>query len=264
MSDSSPASTARWGDLQKRVLSSLVLIPLAFFCLWRGGWVYDLMVMAIMAAMVWEAETLLGQDMRSWRGALFLLWPVCAALVALQHSWLCVAVLVGVAFMFGNLTGWPILISVVAGVSLLLLRAAPEGFWTVLFTIAVVVASDSCAYLTGRVVGGPKLAPAISPGKTVSGSLGGLLGAMVMGALVARAASGAWSLQAAGWAFVLAVAAQLGDLAESGFKRRLGVKDSGTLIPGHGGVLDRFDGILAAAPVAACILLLRHGRPFWQ
>ena len=131
----------------------------------------------------------------------------------------------------------------------------------VLFLVLVVWASDIGAYAVGRLVGGPKLAPAISPGKTWSGALGGLLIAMAVGEAAAQAMAPSSPGRAAAVACVLGVASVAGDLLESWIKRRFGVKDSGRLIPGHGGLLDRLDGLLAAAPAAAllAVVLGREG-----
>lgn len=117
-------------------------------------------------------------------------------------------------------------------------------------------ATDTGAYLVGRAVGGPKLAPTISPKKTWSGLIGGILcSALVMGGCAML-----WHFKSFGWYFaagaVLAVIAQIGDLFESHVKRRAGVKDSGYIIPGHGGILDRIDGLLTAAPVYFLFILL--------
>jgi phosphatidate cytidylyltransferase len=129
----------------------------------------------------------------------------------------------------------------------------------VLVLLLIVWATDIAAYLAGRLIGGPKLAPAISPGKTWSGAAGGLAGALVVAVV---ASPGAWGLAMAA---VLSVVSQMGDLMESGIKRHYGVKDSGKLIPGHGGLLDRLDGVLTAAPVAAVLALLaKPGVGFWQ
>ncbi len=136
--------------------------------------------------------------------------------------------------------------------ALLWLRAdGATGRWNVLFVVFVVWASDIGAYAAGRLIGGTKLAPSISPGKTWSGAAGGLLAAVLV-ALAVAAVSGPVSARVVAVAAGLSVISQLGDLFESWMKRHLGVKDSGRLIPGHGGLLDRLDGLLAAAPVAAC------------
>ena len=123
----------------------------------------------------------------------------------------------------------------------------------------LVWASDIGAYLAGRAIGGPRLAPRISPGKTVSGACGGLLAAICIGIVVALwlAAPSLWP--EASIAGLLGVVAQAGDLGESLVKRHFGVKDSGRLIPGHGGLLDRLDALLAVA-LAASLLALIEGR----
>jgi phosphatidate cytidylyltransferase len=140
------------------------------------------------------------------------------------------------------------------------LRADPQvGLYNVLFLVILVWCSDSGAYLTGRMVRGPKLAPRISPGKTVAGAAGGLAAAMLGGICVALTVPHPTSLwDAAFVAALLGVAAQAGDLLESYVKRRLGTKDSGRLIPGHGGLLDRLDALIAAA-LAAAVLALAQG-----
>ncbi len=132
------------------------------------------------------------------------------------------------------------------------------GFVAIIFLFAIVWATDTAAYLIGRRVGGPKLAPPVSPSKTWAGALAGLVAAMLAAALVAKAtALSPGVLVKLG--VVFSVCAQAGDLFESWVKRRFGVKDSGHLIPGHGGLMDRLDGFMAAAIVAALIGVLRGG-----
>ena len=144
---------------------------------------------------------------------------------------------------------------------MLWLRGVPElGLALLVWLFVVVWTTDTAAYFAGRAIGGPRLAPAISPSKTWAGLCGGMLGAALTGALAAWLLGSGRLLQAAGLGALLAVVAQLGDLVESGSKRAAGVKDSGTLIPGHGGLLDRVDGLLFAAPVfAAMVWLATHG-----
>jgi phosphatidate cytidylyltransferase len=152
-----------------------------------------------------------------------------------------------------------------AAATLLWLRLGGAGLANVVFVVLVVWASDIGAYLSGRLIGGPKLAPRLSPGKTWAGSVGGLACAMVVGASIAWGFGGGHRRAATLLAALLCITAQAGDLAESAMKRRSGHKDSGRLIPGHGGLLDRLDGLLAAAPVAALISLASGpGVPLWQ
>ena len=133
---------------------------------------------------------------------------------------------------------------------IVLIRAWQQGaIWT-LFLLAVVFSGDTAAYYVGRAIGSHKLAPRISPGKTVEGAIGGLIASLLAGALfkVYWLNTLSWPL-CLGLVFVLAVMGQTGDLVESSLKRSVQIKDSGTLLPGHGGVLDRIDGLLFAAPV---------------
>lgn len=140
---------------------------------------------------------------------------------------------------------------------------APGGFAlaggavSIFWVLAVVWATDIGAYAVGRTVGGPKLAPSISPGKTRSGAVGGLVCAVGFSALLLWALGLPIKPAHIGVAFLMSVVSQAGDLFESALKRRYGVKDSGALIPGHGGFMDRFDGLWAAAPIAAvfCVIL---------
>lgn len=214
------APAGRWADLRLRIASAAVLVPLALLCLWVGGWVWAALVALAAAGMLSE-----------WRR----MWAGGAVVLALG----------------------PVI--VLAALALVWLRAdATVGLANVLFLLVVVWASDIGAYAAGRLVGGPRLAPRISPGKTWSGAAGGLLAAAVVGAIAGR-------LGGAGVAAALSVLEQVGDLAESAAKRRAGVKDSGALIPGHGGLLDRLDGLLGAAPAAALLACaLGPGVALWQ
>ena len=121
------------------------------------------------------------------------------------------------------------------------------GLIAILFLFAVVWATDILAYFVGRALGGPKLAPSISPGKTWSGAVGGALGGRCSPAWRLRRRTGWGGRGPALVALLLAIVSQFGDLFESFVKRRSGVKDSSHIIPGHGGVMDRVDGLVAAA-----------------
>jgi phosphatidate cytidylyltransferase len=145
--------------------------------------------------------------------------------------------------------------------ALLVLRQGPGGLGLILFIMFVVWANDIGAYLAGRLIGGPRMAPTLSPGKTWAGAAGGLaLGVAAGLAVVVGLTHGSAPHPGLGGAALqavtLAVVAQAGDLLESAMKRRFGKKDSGSFIPGHGGLLDRVDGLLAAASAA---MLLRLG-----
>ncbi len=214
---------APFSGLGSRCASGLALAALALALAYVGGAAFYLLVLAAAGLMAFE-----------WR-------RLCAGApsAAARARWLAIG-LVYVA---------------VPCIALVWLRAEPLGLETIMWLFGVVWATDIGAYFTGRGLGGPKLAPRISPGKTWSGLAGGVACAAVVG-LAAAALLGVadgWRLALAG--ALLALVAQGGDLWESSVKRRFHAKDSGTLIPGHGGVLDRLDGLMAAAPAVAAATL---------
>jgi phosphatidate cytidylyltransferase len=133
------------------------------------------------------------------------------------------------------------------------------GATSVFWLLAVVWGTDIGAYAFGRAIGGPKLAPSISPNKTWSGALGGMISAMLAAGALLWSYGLTATLSLAGLAAALSAISQVGDLFESGLKRRYQVKDSGSLIPGHGGIMDRFDGLWAAAPVVAVACVIMEG-----
>lgn len=198
------------------MISAAVLLLPVLACLWAGGWPWTVLV-------VTGAVVLVGE------------WALMCRNLPLAER--------------ACLTIFGLVLVPVATLALIALRA--DGLPTVGFLLLAVWSTDIGAYLVGRVVGGPKLAPAISPGKTWSGAAGGLLAAIVI-------CNGAgFTLYAAAMALLLSLVTQIGDLAESALKRRCGVKDSSHLIPGHGGLLDRLDGLLLAAPTAYLLVALR-------
>ena len=157
-----------------------------------------------------------------------------------------------------------IVYSLAAIVALLWLRHQPaDGRETILWIVAVIWATDIGAFVVGRAAGGAKLAPRISPGKTWSGLIGGMAWAAVASAAMSYAFGLGHTVTLAAVGACLAIVGQIGDLLESAAKRAAGVKDSGTLIPGHGGLLDRVDGLLAILVVVALIRLVVGGGWPW-
>lgn len=273
--DASPgrAEPGSWRDLRVRLISAGVLAPLGLACLLNGGWIFVGLVLLAMIGIGVEWAGLTRSPPRSVATFTLLAWPGLSLLATLGMDWLTgLRVLLG-GFLLGPFRGGGVVLIGLGGASLIWLRGMTgAGPASLLFVVLVVWASDSMAYLVGRALGGAKLAPRISPGKTWSGATGGLFGAMAAGALVALLADpgdmpGVLERIGRGLLFggLLGVAAQAGDLAESALKRRCGVKDSGRLIPGHGGLLDRLDGLFAAAPLAALLSLgCGYGQAFWQ
>ncbi|HUC18811.1 MAG TPA: phosphatidate cytidylyltransferase [Acetobacteraceae bacterium] len=269
--------TQGFGDLRRRALSALVLAPVALISLWLGGvtWVLLVMLAGIASGREW-ARVCRFLPFGPPGLLLPLLVPVAGAAAAFGFGFLALAVLAVVAALLaaGNgggvgprrwLAGGLFYLGLAAVAVVRLRLYGPAGLGNMLFVVLIVWASDSGAYLAGRVIGGAKLVPRISPSKTWAGAAGGLGFAILAGLLVAEGFAAGPSAGVLLASVTLGVASQAGDLLESVFKRRFGVKDSGSLIPGHGGVLDRLDGVLAAAPAAAILTLaLGPGVELWR
>jgi phosphatidate cytidylyltransferase len=261
----------------RRTASAAVLAPLAIGVAFIGGWVLVAACTVIAVLVLWEWSTLVTR-VADWRILAPGLAALCAAAVLAQVD------APGLAIAAVGLGGfaaaaamamppagrqsaagvfWPVAGVVYAGIVLIspiVLRRDPQmGFAALAFLFATVWSTDIFAYLAGRRLGGPLLAPRLSPKKTWSGAMGGLAGGVVAGALVAYASAGTYPVAAGVLALILSIAAQGGDLLESSVKRRFGAKDTSTLIPGHGGVMDRVDGFLVAALIAVVIGALRFG-----
>lgn len=273
--------------LGRRVVSAAVLAAAALGALAVGGWAFGALVVLALAALASE-WTALGERLWCRRtavvaGTAAFGVPVLAVVAALAgfagHGLVLLAAGAALAALTATVLGasapWAALGVAYLGLpalALVWLRAEPpSGLALVLWLFAVVWATDIVAYAVGRGVGGPRLAPRISPGKTWSGLGGGVVAAALVGAIGAALIPGASpgvarALVVAGLLGAgLAVVSQLGDLWESFLKRRAGIKDTGGLIPGHGGAFDRLDSLLAAAPAWALVVLLR-GREVlpWQ
>jgi phosphatidate cytidylyltransferase len=267
----------RWSDLRKRVGSAAVLAPLALGCLWLGKMPWALLVALGVAGCMAEWLGMCRAEPRRWPLIILPVGVAAVPLLALSGggpvALIYAALFAAVAWLIlGQDRRAVLLIAGVfyiapAAIAMVRLRHVPlVGRWDMLFLVLIVWASDIGAYLAGRLIGGPKLAPSISPGKTRSGALGGLVAAAAVGLGVAAWAGGPVDhLRCVAIAMLLGVASQAGDLLESGLKRHFGVKDSGRSIPGHGGLLDRLDGMLTAAPVAALVaLVVGEGILLWQ
>lgn len=245
-------------DLRLRAISAAVMAALGIAALLAGGGVWAVLVIAGVAAAASEWASMCRLPGRA-RLSLMAAAVACVALAALGMArpalWIAVLLAAGAAAARQRPLAAGLPYVVVPGVALVWLRDRPHGAALVLLLLFAVWATDTGAYLAGRRFGGPKLAPSLSPKKTWSGAAGGLAAAILVGLLFGAAARGWHAPAAAGLAALLSVAAQAGDLLESAAKRRLGVKDSGTLIPGHGGLLDRVDGLMVAAPLAALLVL---------
>lgn len=223
-----PADNPATTNLAQRAASAAVLAALALIATYWGSPVFDWLVAAGALILAWEWHRLCGG-----RPA----WLASGLLYIVVPCW-----------------------------ALLYLRADPAtGATTLFWLLAVVWAADTGAYAAGLLIGGPKLSPRISPKKTWSGLVGGIGSAGVAGAVTAMLLQKQGILAISGWSAVIGGVAQGGDLAESWVKRRFGVKDTSGIIPGHGGLFDRVDGLLAAAVAVAAITLAgKNGFMAWM
>lgn len=248
--------------LLTRILSALVLAPLVLLDIYAGGAWLDALMVVVSGLMGWEWARLCGAGKIGPGGFVAIVTligvPLVFALGASQHALIellagCAAALVVTWLTRPKQAAWIAIGTLYIGgaaLSFLWLRNVPEeGRNLVFWLLAVVWATDIGAYFAGRGIGGPKLAPRISPNKTWAGLAGGVASAAIIGVLAAELLGQDAVLLAVG-GMVLAVVAQGGDLLESWCKRIYGVKDSSHIIPGHGGILDRVDGMLAVLPVA--------------
>lgn len=260
---------SRTGDLGLRVASAVVLAPVALAAVWFGGWIFALLLaiaavlMSIEAArLLFGSETPLAAAPLAFSALLSIVLAVMglpAAAVALAAA--------GMAFSLAARSWkaeplWPALVAypyvILPLVALIWLRGDDGyGLSAIFWLLAMVWAVDICAYFAGRFIGGPKLAPRISPKKTWAGLLGGMAGAVIVSVGFSLWLGAGMPVFLAIVALGLTILEQAGDFAESAMKRRAGVKDSGSLIPGHGGILDRVDGLIAVV-VGAALLGLVH------
>jgi phosphatidate cytidylyltransferase len=247
----------------------------ALAAVWAGGWALALFTALAAVLMGLEWTRLTAAARTGSAPAAMIVAALAALLAAALGAWswavaLCLAA--AVALVLSALVersylwlGAGVLYVVLPCLALLWLRAGPEdGLATLLWVLALVWAVDIGAYFAGRAIGGPKLAPRISPNKTWAG-LGGGIAAGVLVGLAAAALTGADALLLALVSAGLAIVEQAGDLMESAVKRHFNVKDAGRLIPGHGGLLDRVDGLIATLLAVAAMTLAAGRSPLaWQ
>lgn len=264
-------------ELKRRVVSAAILVPVVLGITYVGGWPFVTLCAVAAAIILWEWTSLVAEqaDARilvpGFSGLFiaatlvgFGLTAAAAGVIVIEAA---LAGLAMVAWPHGdavpNRADWAIGGVLYAGVALIApatLRLDPDqGLTSLLFLFATVWITDIFAYFCGRLIGGPLLWPQVSPNKTWAGAIGGLAGGVAAGIALAYA-SGIATLGIIGvMAFVVSVLTQAGDLLESAIKRRFGAKDAGGLIPGHGGLMDRVDGLLIAALGALVIGTIHAG-----
>ncbi len=245
----SHAGGGQWNDLTQRLVSGGIAAALGLWAMWVGGITFHILIAAISGIMIWELLRMIG----SARVAI----PMAAAsaitlLIAMELPngyalpLLLAPAMLGVSQVETHRLTYAITSAaiLIAGFGMTILRD-DFGFGWMGWLALVVIATDILGYFAGRFIGGPKFWPKVSPKKTWSGTVAGWIGAAIIGAIFV------WYGQSGGELIAISVAismaSQMGDVAESAIKRKMGVKDSSAIMPGHGGMFDRFDGMLGAS-----------------
>ena len=240
-----------WQDLRPRVISGLAMVLIGILVIWWGGDVLRVAFALIAAGMVWELVRLLTPE--AHKSALAMAGTAGLALLATFYLPLLVALPLLLAPAMAGIAWVPrhrvlylsfTAMILVAAFGMVQLREVSGLIW-LLWLVLVVVATDVAGYFAGRAIGGPKFWPRVSPKKTWAGTVAGWIAAALVSLLFISHADAGTGL--IGLSIAVSMASQMGDMAESAMKRRVGAKDSSSLIPGHGGLLDRFDGMLGGA-----------------
>ncbi len=255
------SGAANWSDLAPRVGSAIVMAAVGIAAIWAGGVVFGALVSLVSGLIIWEITRMLAPSENAGGHVLALgLGVFCGVAVFLAGFLpgvvaltLLLAVTLGGVLTLGagrdrSRFGLYALWVLIAGYGLTALRAE-GGLMVILWLVALVIATDTAGYFAGKTIGGPKFWARISPKKTWAGTIAGWIAAALVGLLFGGV--GLMVISA-----LVAFASQMGDAAESALKRHTGIKDSSNLIPGHGGVFDRFDAMMGAALVVTVLNLL--------
>ncbi len=259
---SAPAS--KWSDLWVRVASAVAMLAIGGAEVWLGGLWFHSFVGLIIGLMMWELVRMLTGDGHGRAVQIGVLSG--AVMVALNYvpGIVVLPVILGIVAVGAALArtyrkSWLLYAPMVllSGYALCWMRDG-LGIEFLIWLLCVVIASDVCGYFAGRLLGGPKFWPAVSPKKTWSGTVAGWIGAALVGLYFTHVFDvffdePARAVPVMVFSVLVALAAQMGDIAESAIKRRVGVKDSSSLIPGHGGLLDRFDALIGASVVVLAL-----------
>jgi len=263
-----------------RLISALILIPLALGAVTLGSWWFMALIAIFAGVAGHEWRKIVSPESPRYTEAVLICLLVGSLLVTgpgpapdIELAGFLLILCAAIVFALSLVARLRESIMLTMGIpyillpsfSLIWMRDLPDGLRLIVYLFCVVWATDIGAYLVGRIMGGPKLAPQISPKKTWSGAIGGTLIAGIVGLGVALLHKTDLPIVAFSLACFLAIVSQFGDLLESGIKRHFAVKDSGDIIPGHGGILDRVDGLLTASTGLAVFhgLLLALGYSWW-
>lgn len=254
--------TGKWDDLAPRVISGAAMAVIGLIGVVVGGVWFQMLTVFVTAVMIWELALMIQPEAPTPGMLLAALTASVLSgvfggdkgLLLISALFLIPPVLGAVAMKRERVTFFVFALAIlIAGWGLVVFRDTYGVVW-LLWLILVVVATDIFGYFAGRILGGPKFWPALSPKKTWAGTTAGWVAAACVGAVFLTFTDASRDLI---WiSALLSFASQMGDMAESAFKRRMGVKDSSTLIPGHGGLFDRFDGVLGAALLMLLVSLL--------
>lgn len=263
--------------LRTRLISAAVLIPISISFVYVGGWAFALSLIFVVSLMAFEWNRLvLGADNKSKvkvYAAIFTVLMTGVLALGLEGQWgfallltgLATALVYFLALQHKLKAGWPAVgvpYIFLPMLSFIWLRAGVDGAYgiaTIVWVLLVVWGSDSGGYIAGKSIGGPKLAPRISPNKTWSGFAGGMALAMLAGLTMSLWVGEGSVVKLVLVSAALSAISQVGDLVESFVKRHFGVKDFSSLIPGHGGVLDRFDGLIFVLLAAGALQVFHEG-----
>lgn len=210
-----------WNNFWKRMLSSLIIIPIVLGAVYAGGMVFTVLVTVCGAAMAFEWLRMIRHRPKDDK----VLWSIIGA------AWILIPIL-----------------------SLYYIENMETGYLLVYWLLLVVITTDTAAYAVGTIVGGPKLIPRVSPGKTWSGAIGGIVFASIASVIYGVSIGGVADRMLL-LGIIFSVIAQISDLLESAIKRHFGIKDTGAILPGHGGMIDRTDSLVLTAPAVALYMM---------
>lgn len=253
-------ATGTWTDLGPRMVSGAAMVVVGAAAIWAGGWWFGTLAVAAAGLMIWELAAMIRPDQPVVARFLGLAAASGVVLALAVPGGTGLALLALVALGGAALLRRHAAVFAVYGLAILLAAWGLVGFradygmvWLI-WLVLVVVVTDIAGYFAGRTFGGPRFWPAVSPKKTWSGTVAGWIAAALVGLVFLRFTTAGPDLP---WiSAALSLASQMGDIAESAIKRRMGVKDSSHLIPGHGGLMDRFDGLLGAALLMLAVALI--------